>query len=94
MDKLMIINQAPDMKKKDMTVEDLKYFTNDLIKTYNRKYPDDRIRMIDPSSQVGIFEIGSTVSKIAGKLDIRSGLSYGIGDLSVKIGELKRILTE
>lgn len=82
------------MKKKDLTVEDLKYFTNDLIKTYNARYPEDRISMIDPSSQVGIFEIGSTVSRIAGKLGERAGLSYGIGDLSAKIGELKRKMLE
>ena len=82
------------MKKKELTLDDLKYFTNDLIKTYNARYPGDRIRTFDPSSQVGIFEIGSVVSRIAGKLDERAGLSYGIGDLSAKIGELKRKLVE
>ena len=82
------------MKKKDLTIEDLKYFTNDLIKTYNARIPEDRIRMIDPSSQVGIFEIGSTVSRIAGKLGERAGLSYSIDDLSAKIGELKRKMME
>jgi hypothetical protein len=82
------------MKKKDLTVEDLKYFTNDLIKTYNTRFPEDRIRMIDPSSQVGIFEIGSTISRIAGKLGERAGLSYSIDDLSAKIGELKRKMME
>jgi hypothetical protein len=82
------------MKKRDLTIEDLKHFVNDLIKLYNKKYPEDRIRMIDLSSQVGIFEIGSTVSKIAGKLNMQAGLSYGIEDLSVKIGELKRKLEE
>ncbi len=82
------------MKKRDLTVEDLKYFTNDLIKIYNTKYPNDRLRMIDPSSQVGVFEIGSTVSRIAGKLGLYAGFSYGIEDLSVKIGEIKRKLGE
>jgi hypothetical protein len=82
------------MKKRDLTVEDLKYFTNDLIKIYNTKYPNDRLRMIDPSSQVGVFEIGSTISTIAGKLGLYAGFSYGIEDLSVKIGEIKRKLGE
>lgn len=82
------------MKKKDLTIEDLKYFTNNLIKIYNAKYPTDRLRMIDPSSQVGVFEIGSTVSRIAGKLGLYAGFSYGIEDLSVKIGEIKRKLEE
>ena len=81
------------MKKKDLTLEDLKYFTNDLIKTYNSMHPEDRIRLLDPASQVGIFEIGSIVSRIAGKLGERAGLSYGIGDLSAKMGELKRKMT-
>lgn len=82
------------MKKRDLTIEDLKYFTNDLIKLYNTRYPDDRLSMIDPASQVGVFEIGSTVSRIAGKLDLYAGLSYGIEELSIKIGEIKRKLEE
>lgn len=82
------------MKKKELTIDDLKYFTNDLVKIYNSKYPGDRLRLIDPSSQVGVFEIGSTVSRIAGKLGLFAGLSYGIDDLSIKIGELKRKLEE
>jgi transposase-like protein len=82
------------MKKKDLTVEDLKYFANDLIKLYNNKYPEDRISMIDQSSQVGVFEIGSTVARIAGKLGVHAGLSYGIDEISVKIGELKRKLED
>jgi hypothetical protein len=82
------------MKKKELSIEDLKYFTNDLIKIYNAKYPQDRLRMIDPASQVGVFEIGSTVSRIAGKLGLYAGLSYGIEELSVKIGEIKRKLEE
>jgi hypothetical protein len=82
------------MKKKDLTVDDLKYFTNDLIKIYNARYPNDRLSMIDPASQVGIFEIGSTVSRIAGKLGLYAGLSYSIEELSVKIGEIKRKLEE
>ena len=82
------------MKKKDLTMEDLKYFANDLIKIYNRKYPDDRISLIDLSSQVGVFEIGSTVARIAGKMDLHAGLSYGIEELAAKMGELKRKLED
>ena len=82
------------MKKKELTIEDLKYFTNDLIKIYNTRYPNDRLSMIDPASQVGVFEIGSTVSRIAGKLGVYAGFSYGIEELSVKIGEIKRKLEE
>ncbi len=83
-----------EKKERDLTINDLKNFTNDLIKLYNNKYPQDRITYIDPVSQLGIFEIGATLARIGGRLGIRLGQSYGIADLAVKIGEIKRKLEE
>ena len=82
------------MEKRELTIEDLKNFANDLIGLHNRKYPNQRITKIDPASQVGIFEIGATVGKIAGKLGMYMGQSYGINDLSIKMGEIKRKLED
>ena len=80
------------MEKRELTIEDLKNYANDLIALYNRKYPKQRISAIDPASQVGIFEIGATVGAMAGKLGMHMGQSYGINDLSIKMGEIKRKL--
>ncbi len=80
------------MEKRELTIEDLKNFANELILLHNSRYPSQRISKIDPASHVGIFEIGATVGKIAGKLDMHMGQSYGINDLSIKMGEIKRRL--
>ncbi len=80
------------MKKKDLTVDDLKYHTNDLIKSYNLRYPNRRENLLDPASQVGMYEIGAIVGRIAGRLNMSMGQTYSVDDLASKIGEIKREL--
>lgn len=78
------------MEKKDLTLEDLKNFANDLIATYNLYFPNDKVRPFDLTGQIGIYDIGAVIGRIGGRLGISIGQPYSIDDLSAKLGELQR----
>ena len=78
------------MERKELTIEDLKNFANDLIDMHNQHYPADRIQPIDPAAQIGLFDIGAVVGRVGGRLGISMGQPYSTEDLSTKMGEIRR----